>query len=90
MIVRFWAAACCVKFCSPAIAMEDTLPGVATCNCAGIALNATGGGFGNVVTALVDVVALDDVAENEAVLAADGARDTDPVVIANGWLPAGK
>ncbi len=90
LIVRFWAATCCVKFCSPAIAMAGALPGAATCNCAGTTLIATGGGFGNVVVVLVDVVALDDVAENEAVLAADDARDTVPVVIASGWLPAGK
>ena len=70
--------------------MADTLPGAATCNCAGITLIATGDGFGNIVIVLEDVAALDDVAENEAVLAADGVRDTDPVVIANGWLPAGK
>ena len=59
-------------------------------------LNATGGGFGNVVVVLDEVAALDEAVENEAVeavaavFAADGARDTDPVVIANGWLPAGK
>ncbi len=53
-------------------------------------LIATDGSFGNVVVVRDDVVALDEAVENEAVLAADGPRDTDPVVIANGWLPAGK
>ena len=73
--------------------MAGTLPGAATCNCAGITLIATGGDFGNVdaeldVAAVLDENdAVDDVA---AVLAAEGARCTDPVVIANGWLPAGK
>ena len=90
LIVRFWAAACCVKFCSPAIAMAGTLTGAVICNCAGTTLKATGGDFGNVVVVLLEVAALDEAAENDAVLAADGARCTDPVVIANGWLPAGK
>ena len=51
----------------------------------------TGGGFGSVVLVLDEVAALDDVAEIEAVHAADdGARGTVPVVIAKGWLPAAK
>ncbi len=56
-------------------------------------LSATGAGFGNEVV-VPDLVAVLD--ENEAfeevpaVPAADGARDTAPLVIAKGWLPAGK
>ncbi len=90
LIVRFWAAACCVKFCSPAIAMAGAFPEAATDNSAGTMLIATGGDFGNIVVVLGEVTALDETVENDAVLAADGARDPDPVVIAKGWLPAGK
>ncbi len=70
--------------------MADTLLEAATCNCAGTTLIRTGGDFGNVVVVLEDVAALDEAAENDAVLAACGACCTDLVVIANGGLPAGK
>ncbi len=53
-------------------------------------LIATGGGFENGDVVLDEVAALDEAVENDAVLAAEGGRGTDPVVIANGWLPAGK
>ena len=58
-------------------------------------LSATGSCFGSVVAVLEYVAALDEAVENEAfeevaaVLAFD-ARCNAPVVIAKGWLPAGK
>jgi len=56
-------------------------------------LIATGGDFGNEVVVLADVAILDEndaLEEVVAVPAAEGARDTAPLVIAKGWLPAGK
>ena len=45
---------------------------------------------GNVKGASALGVALAEACKDDAVPAAEGARCTDPVVIANGWLPAGK
>ncbi len=56
-------------------------------------LIATGDDFGNEVLVLDDLAVLDEndaVEEVAAVPAAEVARDTAPLVIAKGWLPAGK